>query len=82
MKKMFLAGLALVLMSPFEWVKSPSLLFRAIDQFGGTLCWMPNFAYNHCAQRIRQRDLEGLAATSGGSVIPTQVAQSCPLGNW
>ncbi len=57
-------GIPLVLMSPFEWVKSPAMLFRAIDQYKGTLCWLPNFAYNHCARRIRQRDLEGLSAAS------------------
>lgn len=57
-------GIHLVLMSPFEWVKSPALLFRAIDQYKGTLCWLPNFAYNHCARRIRQRDLEGLELAS------------------
>ncbi len=57
-------GIPLVLMSPFEWVKSPALLFRAINDYGGTLCWLPNFAYNHCARRIRQRDLEGLSAAS------------------
>jgi acyl-CoA synthetase (AMP-forming)/AMP-acid ligase II len=57
-------GVPLVLMSPFEWVKSPAMLFRAIDQYGGTLCWLPNFAYNHCARRIRQRDLEGLSAAT------------------
>ncbi|MEO8395470.1 MAG: AMP-binding protein [Chloroflexota bacterium] len=57
-------GIPLVLMSPFEWVKSPAMLFRAIDSYHGTLCWLPNFAYNHCARRIRQRDLEGLSAAS------------------
>ena len=40
------------------------MLFRAIDDYGGTLCWLPNFAYNHCARRIRQRDLEGLSAAT------------------
>jgi len=57
-------GIPLVLMSPFEWAKSPAMLFRAIDAYGGTLCWLPNFAYNHCARRIRQRDLEELSAAS------------------
>ena len=57
-------GIPLVLMSPFEWVKSPAMLFRAIDDYRGTLCWLPNFAYNHCARRIRQRDLDGLSAAS------------------
>lgn len=53
-------GIPLVLMSPFDWVRHPAMLFKAIDTYKGTLCWLPNFAYNHCARRIRQRDLEGL----------------------
>jgi acyl-CoA synthetase (AMP-forming)/AMP-acid ligase II len=57
-------GIPLVLMSPFDWVKHPALLFRAIHDYNGTLCWLPNFAYNHCARRIRARDLEGLSAAS------------------
>ncbi|MDX2160368.1 MAG: AMP-binding protein [bacterium] len=57
-------GIPLILMSPFEWAKSPAMLFRAISTYGGTLCWLPNFAYNHCARRIRQRDLDGLSAAT------------------
>jgi acyl-CoA synthetase (AMP-forming)/AMP-acid ligase II len=57
-------GVPLVLMSPFDWVRHPALLLRAIDQYQGTLCWLPNFAYNHCARRIRRRDLEGLSLAS------------------
>ncbi len=54
-------GIPLVLMSPFDWVSHPALLFRAIHTHGGTLCWLPNFAYNHCARRVRDRDIEGLS---------------------
>lgn len=57
-------GIPLVLMSPFDWVRAPVMLFRAISAHGGTLCWLPNFAYNHCARRIRDRDLEGLSIAS------------------
>ena len=57
-------GLPLVLMSPFDWVRHPALLLRAIDRHGGTLCWLPNFAYNHSARRIRGRDAEGLSLAS------------------
>ncbi|MBZ0280698.1 MAG: AMP-binding protein [Anaerolineae bacterium] len=57
-------GVPLVLMSPFDWVQHPAMLFRAIHDYKGTLCWLPNFAYNHCARRIRQRDTEGLSAAS------------------
>ncbi|MEO8610435.1 MAG: AMP-binding protein [Chloroflexota bacterium] len=57
-------GVPLVLLSPFDWVAHPAQLFRAIDAYHGTVCWLPNFAYNHCAHRIRQRDTEGLSAAS------------------
>ncbi len=57
-------GVPLVLMSPFDWVTHPALLFHAIHDYRGTLCWLPNFAYNHCARRIRQRDTEGLSLAS------------------
>lgn len=57
-------GIPLVLMSPFDWVRHPALLLKAIHDYKGTLCWLPNFAYNHMAQRIRQRDSEGLDLSS------------------
>lgn len=64
-------GIPLILMSPFEWVKSPAMLLRAISDYRGTLCWLPNFAYNHCARRIRERDLEGLSMASMRMFINT-----------
>ena len=57
-------GTPLVLMSPFDWVQHPAILLRAIHDHRGTLCWLPNFAYNHCARRVRQRDAEGLSLAS------------------
>jgi acyl-CoA synthetase (AMP-forming)/AMP-acid ligase II len=54
-------GIPLVIMSPFDWVAHPALLLRAIHEHHGTLCWLPNFAYNHCVRRVRPRDLEGLS---------------------
>ncbi|HEY6548192.1 MAG TPA: AMP-binding protein, partial [Vicinamibacteria bacterium] len=53
-------GLPLVLMSPFDWVAHPALLLRALHEHAGTLVWLPNFAYHHCARRIRKRDSAGL----------------------
>jgi fatty-acyl-CoA synthase len=50
----------LVLMSPFDWVRAPYKLLQAISTYRGTLCWLPNFAYNFCAQKIRSRDLENV----------------------
>jgi acyl-CoA synthetase (AMP-forming)/AMP-acid ligase II len=57
-------GVPLVLISPFDWIRHPAMLFRAIHDYQGTLCWLPNFAYNHSARRIRDRDLEGLSLAS------------------
>jgi fatty-acyl-CoA synthase len=57
-------GIPLILMSPFDWVQHPALLLKAIHDYHGTLCWLPNFAYNHCARAIRQRDSAGLDLSS------------------
>jgi acyl-CoA synthetase (AMP-forming)/AMP-acid ligase II len=54
----------LVLMSPFDWVRAPYRLLQAISRYKGTLSWLPNFAYNFCAQKIRDRDLEGVDLSS------------------
>lgn len=59
----------LVLMSPFDWVRAPHKLIRAISDFKGTLSWLPNFAYNFCAQKIRERDLQDVDLSSWRAVI-------------
>ena len=59
-----LQGILLVLMSPFDWVSHPAMLFQAISQYGGSLCFLPNFAYNHCARRIRDQELAGVSLAS------------------
>lgn len=55
-----LKRIPLVLLSPFEWVRSPAKLMQAVSNYKGTLSWLPNFAYNFCAQKTRDRDLEGV----------------------
>jgi acyl-CoA synthetase (AMP-forming)/AMP-acid ligase II len=59
-----LEGIPLVLMSPFDWVRAPYRLMQAVSQYRGTLSWLPNFAYNFCARKIRERDLEGVDLAS------------------
>lgn len=44
------AGAPLALMSPFKSVRDPKILFQAIHRYRATLCWLPNFAYNHSAR--------------------------------
>jgi acyl-CoA synthetase (AMP-forming)/AMP-acid ligase II len=58
------AGVLLVLMSPFKWVRDPKVMFHAIHRHRGTLCWLPNFAYNHCARVIRSCDVDGVDLSS------------------
>lgn len=59
-----LNGNTLVLMSPFDWVRAPYRLFQSVSKYRGTLSWLPNFAYNFCAQKIRDRDLQGVDLSS------------------
>jgi acyl-CoA synthetase (AMP-forming)/AMP-acid ligase II len=54
----------LVLMSPFDWVRAPYKLFQAVSKYRGTLAWLPNFAYNFCAQKVRERDMAGVDLSS------------------
>ena len=55
-----LMGYPLVIMSPFEWIRAPYRLLHTVSRYKGTLSWLPNFALNFCAQKIRDRDLEGV----------------------
>jgi len=62
-------GIHLVLMSPFHWVRDPQILLRAIHDHRATLCWLPNFAYNFMATRVRKSALEGIDLSSLRAVI-------------
>jgi fatty-acyl-CoA synthase len=53
-----------VSLSPIDWVRHPASLLIAIDRYRGTLCWLPNFAYNFCAQKIPDRLLTDLDLSS------------------
>ncbi|MBP6178892.1 MAG: fatty acyl-AMP ligase [Anaerolineales bacterium] len=62
-------GIPLVLMSPFDWVRAPYRLMQSVSKYKGTLSWLPNFAYNFCAQKIRDRHLEGVDLSTWRAVI-------------
>lgn len=57
-------GIPLVQLDPFEWVAAPVILLEAISAERGTLTWLPNFAYNLMADRVREDDLDGLRLDS------------------
>jgi acyl-CoA synthetase (AMP-forming)/AMP-acid ligase II len=64
-----LSALRLVLMSPFDWVRAPYRLMQSVSKYDGTLVWLPNFAYNFCAQKIRDRHVEGVDLSTLRAVI-------------
>jgi fatty-acyl-CoA synthase len=64
-----LSGIPLVLMSPFDWVRAPYRLMQSISKYRGSLTWLPNFAYNFCAQKIRDRHVEGVDLSCLRAVI-------------
>ncbi|NWG16391.1 MAG: AMP-binding protein [Chloroflexi bacterium] len=64
-----LQGIPLVLMSPFHWVRDPKILLWAIHEHRATLCWLPNFAYNFLATRVRPAAIHGLDLSSLRAVI-------------
>ncbi|MGA7193719.1 MAG: AMP-binding protein [Anaerolineales bacterium] len=64
-----LSGTPLVLSSPFDWVRAPYKLMQSVSQYKGTLSWLPNFAFNFCAQKIRERNLEGVDLSSWRAII-------------
>ena len=63
-----LSNVPLVLVSPFDWVRAPHKLLHAVNKYRGTLSWLPNFAFNFCTQKIRDRDLQGIDLSSWRAV--------------
>ncbi|HSH29360.1 MAG TPA: AMP-binding protein [Thiohalobacter sp.] len=57
-------GIPLVLMSPLSFIARPIRWLQLIDRHGGTLSAAPNFAYQLCASRLQDADLEGLDLSS------------------
>jgi fatty-acyl-CoA synthase len=64
-----LCGVPLVLMSPFDWVRAPYRLLQSVSRYKGTLTWLPNFAYNFCAQKIRNRDIKDVDLSTWRAII-------------
>ena len=57
-------GFRLVAMSPLTFLARPQSWLRAVHRHRGTMSAAPNFAYQLCARRIDERDLEGLDLSS------------------
>ncbi|PJA95578.1 MAG: hypothetical protein CO129_10955 [Ignavibacteriales bacterium CG_4_9_14_3_um_filter_34_10] len=57
-------GIPIIQLDPFEWVIAPVILLEAIHQQKATFCWLPNFAYNIMADKIKDEDLEDISLES------------------
>jgi 1-acyl-sn-glycerol-3-phosphate acyltransferase len=57
-------GMRAVLMSPLMFLARPTRWLKAISQERGTISAAPNFAYDLCARKIPDGELEGLDLSS------------------
>jgi fatty-acyl-CoA synthase len=60
-----LKGISIAMMDPLDWAARPHLLLDIIETYRATLCWLPNFAFNHiarCAPLDRQWRLDSVRA--------------------
>jgi fatty-acyl-CoA synthase len=49
-----------IIMTPQAFVKRPAEWLRAMTRYRATISFAPNFAYDLCVRRIKDRDLDGL----------------------
>lgn len=57
-------GISSIQIDPFQWVMAPSLLLEAITQERATVTWLPNFAFNMMASKVRDEDLQEVDLSS------------------
>lgn len=57
-------GIPIVQLDAFAWVVRPGELLHAIAQERATLVWLPNFAFNLIADRVRDADVPADACAS------------------
>lgn len=57
-------GFPLVLMSPLAFLARPARWLRAISQHRGSLAAAPNFAYELCARKLDDDELQGIDLSS------------------
>ena len=55
-------GAASIHSSPFDWLREPASLLKAVARFRGTLVWLPNFAYHLLAERVSPEDIPALGS--------------------
>jgi len=51
-------GIPIIQLDPFEWVLAPVILLEAMTKERATFAWLPNFAYNILADKVKDHELE------------------------
>jgi acyl-CoA synthetase (AMP-forming)/AMP-acid ligase II len=54
-------GVPLALLPPTEFLRRPALWLRGLSDTGATTTWSPNFGFALAAQRLEDRELEGVS---------------------
>jgi fatty-acyl-CoA synthase len=62
-------GIPSVQINPFEWVLAPSMLLDAVSKEKATISWLPNFAFDMMADRVREEDLKDVDLASWRRII-------------
>ncbi|MBL8695735.1 MAG: AMP-binding protein [Planctomycetes bacterium] len=65
-------GCEYTLQSPAHWIGNPGSILHLITKHKATCYWLPNFAFNYMANRVREEELVGvdlssLTVTSNGA---------------
>lgn len=63
------SGITTIQIDPFEWVLAPSILLDSITKEKATLSWLPNFAFNLMAEKIKEEELEKTSLVSLRMII-------------
>ena len=63
------SGITTIQIDPFEWVLAPSILLDVISREKATLTWLPNFAYNLMADKIKEEELQNISLESLRMVV-------------
>lgn len=53
-------GLPMVLQNPNDFVRKPGSWLRGLADTGSTVTWSPNFGYALAAERVNEKDMEGV----------------------
>jgi fatty-acyl-CoA synthase len=61
--------LPIVMQSPVDWVVQPGTMLRLISEYSCTLSWIPNFALQFLARRVRAEDRKGLDLSSVRALV-------------